>query len=258
MKRDLTQILTLLLTIGALFALTGWQITGETAATRLLGRLGVAMIEIDRWLPAHQEDLDLAARDRGDGVILVRDLPVEVTLPAAQVVGADQRYLRAAIAEQMGLQLYDNGNEAFRKSDGSAAKLSVTEPARWTVSLLSPRMHSLWTAVIALTFLLLLAAAASVMTTGETPVHAIATGAVVGVALAFGFWLLTQAMGSLTGSAADREIVLIMRDGAWTGVRDCGAVAFAAGVLGFLLRMARNQGRSPYVPAPTRSNSPFS
>src|SRR6202008_3160436 len=53
-----------LLTIVFLFSLTGFQVTSEPAATRLLGRIGASLIEIDRWFPAHQEELQLRAEDR--------------------------------------------------------------------------------------------------------------------------------------------------------------------------------------------------
>jgi hypothetical protein len=244
--KNLATLLTTILTAVTLFALTGWQVTGETASTRLLGRLGASIIEIDRWLPAHQEDIRLLARDReAGGVILVRDLPIEVPLPAALVIDAEEATLRALIVREMGSQLYENGNGAFRDSEGDAASLGIDEPVRWTVTLLSSGMHGFWLAVTALTLLLTVAAAFAVLSTGFNPVHSVALGALCGALASLAFWLLMKLVEPAIGSAADREIVLILKDGAWMGVRNCGGVAFAAGVLAFLLTMGRG-------PAPTR------
>ncbi len=257
--KSLSTLLTTLLTIAALFALTGWQVTSETAATRLLGRLASAMIEIDRWLPAHEEDLQLLARDRTDGVILVRDLPIEVTLPSAVVLEAQPGVIEALIRQEMGRQLYEDGNSAFKDNDGNTASLGINEPVRWTVMMLGSGMHGFWTAALILTLLLALAAAASVMTTGETPVHAIATGAVIGAIASLGFYLLMHLVGSMASSAVDKETVMIIKDGAWIGVRNCGGVALASGVLAFLLGMGRGQRSRPrYAPATSRTDSPFS
>jgi hypothetical protein len=209
------------------------------------------MVELDRWLPNHVDDLKLQARDKDDGIVEVRDLPITVQLPAAAVVNADEPTLRTMIVNEMGRQLYDNGTSAFRENDGSTASLGVTEPVRWAVTLLNSSMHRVWLAVMALTLLLALAAAASVMTTGHPPVNAIAIGAILGGILCVAFWGLTQFIEGSAGSAADREIVLILRDGGIMGLRNCGGVAFAGVVLAVLLNFSRSrESRGGYHPEP--------
>lgn len=254
--RSLYALLTTLLTIVALFALTGWQVTSETASSRLLGRLGASIVELDRWLPAHQEDLELLARDRPEGVVEIRDLPIAVVLPSSTVFQAEPEVLKALITREMGRQLYANGTGAFRESDGAQASLSVTEPVRWTVTLLGSGMHNIWLAILALSCLLLLGAAGALMSTGHTPVHAIAMGALIGAIGSLLFWGLMQFIGPSMDSAVDRETALILKDGAWLGVRNSGGVAFASGVLAFLLSIGRGHG-SQYTPAPSRPSPPF-
>ncbi len=241
--KNLATMLTTVLTVVALFALTGWQVTGEMASTRLLGRLGASIIEIDRWLPAHEEDIKLVARDgESGGVMLVRDIPIEVRLPSALVIEADQSTLRTLITREMGRKLYEDGTGAFRDDEGETASLGINEPVRWTVTLLGSGMHGFWLAAMALTLLLVLAAAAAAMSTGGNPVHSIALGALIGAVASLAFWGLMSLADSAVSSAADREIVLILRDGAWMGVRNCGGVAFASGILAFLMSMGRGQG----------------
>jgi hypothetical protein len=240
--KSIASLLTTILTVAALFALTGWQVTSETASTRLLGRLGAALVEIDRWLPAHQEDIQLLARDRTDGAVLIRDLPIQVTLPAVVVVDADEAELRTMITEEMGRQLYEDGNSAFRDNEGDEASLAINEPVRWTVTLLGSGMHGFWLAAMVLTLLLALAAAASVMTTGEMPMNSIAIGAVIGIIACFGFWVLMQFADGFASSPADREIILILEDGAKLGMRSCGGVAIPAAVLALLMSFAQSRG----------------
>jgi hypothetical protein len=258
--RSIASLLTTLLTIVALFALTGWQVTSETASTRLLGRLGASMVEIDRWLPAHIDDIKLVARDRDDGTVQVRDLPMNVTLPSVVVVDAEEPQLRTLITAEMGRQLYHDGNSAFRDNEGDKASLGINEPVRWTVTLLGRGMHGFWLAVMALTLLLTLAAAASMMTTGALPANSVAIGALIGGFLALGFWALLHVVEGMASSAADREIILILQDGAWIGVRDCGGVAIAAGVLALLLSFthSRQQPRSHYSSIPPAPDTNWS
>jgi len=159
----------------------------------------------------------------------------------------------------MGRKLYEDGNSAFRDNEGGAASLGINEPVRWTVAFLGSRMHGFWLAALALTLLLALAASAAVLTTGQHPVNAIAIGGVIGFIASGAFWGLTHLMSSMAGSAADQEIVLILRDGAVMGLRNCGGVCFASGVLALLLAMGhRRDASSQYSPAPTRTDAPYS
>src|SRR3990170_9002882 len=168
MRGGAANFLAVLTTAVALFALAGYQVTGETAATRLLGRLGAALIEIDRWLPAHREDIDLLARDRPEGSVRLADLPIEVTLPASAVIDAEAAALRERIVAAMGEALYRDGRDAFVGEDGDA-NLAVDEPVRWTASLLSRGAHGFWQAALALSLLALVAVVASFLMGGRPP-----------------------------------------------------------------------------------------
>src|SRR5262245_66139749 len=121
------------MTVVVLFALTGYQVTGETAAPRLLGRLSAVMIELERWLPAHHHDLQVLANDKPQATLRIEELPIEVGLPAGLVMNADYGELEQLLVAGMADSLYRNGDGAFRTESGS---LSVTEPVRWTVTLL--------------------------------------------------------------------------------------------------------------------------
>ena len=72
-----------LFTIVFLFSLTGFQITSQTAATRLLGRIGASLIEVDRWLPMHQEELQLRADDRPTGAVPLSNVPIDAEIPSS-------------------------------------------------------------------------------------------------------------------------------------------------------------------------------
>jgi hypothetical protein len=141
----------------------------------------------------------------------------------------------------MGQVLYDRGNGAFVENDGSEASIGVAESVRWAVTLLGPGMHGFWLAVLALTTLLLLAAAAAVMSTGQMPLQAMAIGALAGVGLSLAVWALMKPLSESAGGAVDKEVFLILRDGAWLGVRNCAAVAFAAGVVAFVANLGHGQ-----------------
>ena len=101
--------------------------------------------------------------------------------------------------------------------------------------------------------------AASVMSTGHPPVNAIAIGAVIGGLLSAGFLGLMLVAEGSASSAADREIILILRDGALMGLRNCGGVAFASGVLAVLLSFAHaREARSSYNPPPPSPHTNWS
>jgi hypothetical protein len=259
MRGSSARLATAILTFLALFALTGWQVTGETAASRFLGRIGAAIIELDRWVPAHAEDVRLLARDKNDGLLQLRDVPIDITLPAAAIAASDDQSLRSLIRNEMGRVLYDRGNSAFIDSEGAEASIGVTESVRWAVSLLGRGMHGFWLAALVLTTLLLLAAGAAVLSTGQMPLQAMAIGALTGVGLSLAVWVLMKPLSESAGGAVDKEIFLILRDGAWLGVRNSAAVAFAAGVVAFVAGLGRGQSpRERYSAGETQSRSIFS
>jgi hypothetical protein len=237
--------------------LAGYQVTSETAATRLLGRLGAALIELERWLPAHAEDLDLLARDRPDATVHVNDLPLSVVLPSSQVVDADQEELRQLMTRAMGRTLYDRGTGAFQDEQGAPRSLSIGEPVRWTVELLSSGAHRFWQAALLITALVLLVPAAGVMLAGRTPLTPIAIGAGLAAAASAAAWAIAGTAGGFFDSPVDKETMLILRDGAWIGLRNSLAVtAIAASLLVVISMVTRQRVEERTWPAPVEAESP--
>lgn len=253
MRSGLLSLLVAAATAAALFALAGYQVTGETAAVRLLGRLAAALVEVDRWLPAHREDIDLLARGEPDRTVVLNDLPVPVALPAADVIDADETALRDRIVGSMGEALYRDGSGAFRAEAGGA-RLSVAEPTRWTATLLSRGAHAFWLAALVLTLLTALALAAVFLQGGRSPLLPLTAGAVFAAACSLAVWLLAQAAEPSLAAPVDREVALILRDGAWLGLRNAAAVAAAGLAVRALLAISRpGEGGAPLPEAETRS-----
>jgi hypothetical protein len=230
----------------ALFALAGYQVTSETAATRLLGRLAAAVVQIDRWLPAHQEDLDLLARDKPQSNVEFADLPLAISLPATQIVGAEPAVLREVIVRNAGLALYHDGSDVLRTPDGEAS-LGIDEPVRWTATLLGEGAHGFWRLVLPVALLIALGLCAAVFFAGRQPLIPVTVGAVIALLASLGAWTLAQAGSNAVNSAVDQEIMLIVRDGAWIGVRNALAAAAASGSLLFLTRLLAGDTRPERV-----------
>lgn len=232
---------TALLTIAALLCLTGYQVTGETAGTRLLSRLAAALAELDRWLPAHHEDLALLARDRPQSHVPLHDFPIAVSLPASEVAGADLSQLRSRILDRLGEVLYRQGMGAFRDDAGHSPSLDIVEPVRWSVTLLQQDANRVWLAALPVATLLLVAAVAVVLSNGASPLPALAAGAGAAALVFAAGWGAAQLVGSVLASPVDREIMLIARDGAWIGLRNSLAVLLATG--SFMLLRATLAGQ---------------
>jgi hypothetical protein len=243
MRTSPAGLLAALMTMVVLFALAGYQVTSETAATRLLSRLGAALMEIDRWLPQHQDDIDLMARDKPEGRVIVADVPVALNLASAEVlaVSGDTQALRTLLVDHLGKTLYADGVGAFRDDGGGQRSLAVTEPVRWTVTMLAADKHGFWQAAVVFCFLLLLALSAAVLMAGGSPLPPLAIGAGVGGGIALGVWLLSVAGRLVIEGPVEQEILLIIRDGAMIGVRNALAVTVAAG--GFHLLLSGQRGR---------------
>ena len=233
----------------ALFALAGYQVTSETAATRLLGRLAAVIVELDRWLPAHAADLRLEAADATTDTVRPAGFPVSITLPAADVTAADDAALRRLIVDASGAALNGDGLAAFRDAEGRGGSLGLDEPVRWTVALLDDGAHSFWRAALLLALVALLGATAAVLMNGRSPVVPFVFGAAAALAASFAVWLLSLGANEAFTSAVDREIALIVRDGAWIGLRNGLAVAGAALALR-LLATRRNDPLRAASPAP--------
>jgi hypothetical protein len=245
-------VLTVVMTAVVLFTLTGYQVTSETAATRLLGRLGAALIEIDRWLPEHREDIVLLARDRPDASVRPNDLPIDVVLSSAEVLSAeDDAALRRLMLRVMGETLYGQGPGAFRGPEGEPRSLGIDEPLRWSVMLLESSAHGFWRAVLPIGLLLWLAPVAGVLLAGRLPFRQIALGAGVAAAASLAWWALMEATSGLFSGAVDRETILILRDGAWLGLRNSIAVGVAAvGIVALIGIMGRPRLEArPWQPA---------
>ena len=223
-------------TLAALLALTGFQATSETAATRLLGRLFGALIEIDRWLPVHQDDLQAVAADATRDQISLPDFALPVGVSREAVAAWDYEALRSEILADAGLQLYRDGRDAFGAEGAVAGDLALDEPARWAIDLLGEGMHGFWTAALVVTAGvsgLLLALAA--ISTGRAGRRSLLSPIIVGAGVfVVGTLIARVVLGMLGGSASspvDEEVARLAEDAAWIGTRAGFATALLALVL---------------------------
>jgi hypothetical protein len=235
-------LITALLTVVVLFTLAGYQVTTVTAGVRLEGRLGAALIELDRWLPAHREDLNLLSRDRPTAPLVLPDVPIEVSIPADQIANASDAALEAEIRRAMGEVLYQQGSGAVHDEQGKT-HLSVTDPVRWAINLTGEGAHSFWRTVLLITTVLLLAVCAGQLYGRHSPLPGLAVGGGVAAGGALIVWLAAHALNSALDSAVDKEIALVLRDGAWLGLRNgLAVVAIALSALYLLGVVARRDG----------------
>lgn len=223
-----------------LAALTGAQATGGTAGPRLLGRLAGALMEVERWVPAHREDLQAAARDRTRGAVEVEGLPLGVTIPAGIAIGGDATAVGDAIAAAAGRQLYDRGRAAFVDDQDGSGDISVTEPVRWAITLLQRDGHLIWVAglVMGLVVSAVLALYVAASTAGllNAP-RLVSFGAFAFLLAGGGFWGLCRLAADSASAPVDSELIRILGDCAWMGVRNATAVSAASVALLLLLRL---------------------
>jgi hypothetical protein len=226
-----SNILVAFLTLVTLFALTGYQVTSEAAAVRLLGRLGASLIELDRWLPAHREDIELLAGDRPDQPLVLDELPIEVAIPPEAVLDAPDSMLRATIAEAMGRRLYEDGYLAIEAESG-ADNLNLTEPLRWSIDALERSAHTFWTIVVIIAALALAAVCAGHLWLRQSPLPGLVAGSAIAAVFAIAAWLVTGGIASSVSGSLNQEIAEVVRDGVWVGVRNTlGATAIGLGGL---------------------------
>ena len=231
MGSNTSNVLVAFLTIVTLVALTGYQVTSETSAVRLLGRLGGALIEVDRWLPAHRDDLELLARDRPDQPLVLADLPMEVAIPASAALNAPAPVLEATITEAMGHKLYDEGYTAIQDEQGES-HLGITEPLRWAIDGLDSSAHGFWRLAVVVTGLALLAISLAHFWTRQSPLPGLAVGSALATLGALIVWLAVQTLGASLNGAIDEEIARVATDGIWIGLRNSvAATAIALGGL---------------------------
>jgi hypothetical protein len=195
------------------------------------------LFELDRWVPQHREELEVLANDRGRGSVDVGGLPIAVSVPAGAVLAGDDGVLAGAIADTAGTRLYTEGRTAFAGEDGGGA-ISVTEPARWAVSLLGSDAHQFWQIALAASALALgLAVGVVVLTTTASIgglVRPLLFGSVAFVVACGLFWALALIAAQGVSSPVDGEIGRIVRDACWIGLRAglaSTAVALASGLL---------------------------
>ena len=253
--RSLRPTLTVVTTVILLFSLSGYQVTSETASGRLLGRLAAAVIELDRWLPAHAEDLRLLAAEARGGSVRPAGLPVPIALPVDAVAASDAKGLRAMIVEATGAALRRDGLAAFRDDAGAGGSLGVQEPVRWTVALLGDSAHAFWGAALLLSVVALVGFAAALLLEGRPLLGPLALGGGLAAAAAFAAWLLALAADQAFASAIDSEIALILRNGAWIGLRN-GLAVGGAGLALLLLLGSRRDREAANRPLPASTAPP--
>lgn len=233
MNNPLTSFVVALMTALLLFSFAGYQVTGETAGPRLLGRLAASLVELERWTPTHRDDIQLVARDRPNESVLIDDLPVDILVPSADVLalGDDDQGLSNLLQNAMGRRLYTEGRDVLQ-DDAGATHLSVSDPVRWAVTMLNADMHGTWRLALLGSVLLTVLFAGSFVLSKRSPLGPMAVGAGIAVIVAFFGWLIAGGIGSMFDSEVDKEIVLILRDGAWLALRN--SVAAAAALLALL------------------------
>jgi hypothetical protein len=246
----LTRIFAALMVAGALFALAGYQVTSEASGERLLGRLGASLVELDRWIPAHREDLNVHAKDRPGEVIVIGEMPLKwVVVPSDSVVDASDEELRDILTSGMGYALYQNGAAALSPEGEDVTRLSLIEPARWTVELLSQRANAFWLATLVVSLVLLLALSVALLLGRSSPFSAVTLGAGIAAGCSLAAWVLAFGAGFAFTSAIDKEIMLIVRDGASLGLRNAIGVGIIAAALQYLLRPFSAPRRQALRPA---------
>ena len=241
MQSNTSNILVAFLTIVTLISLTGYQVTSETSAVRLLGRLGSALVELDRWLPAHREDVELLARDRPNQPLTLTELPIDVVIPVDIALEAPQPVLKATITEAMGQRLYDNGYRAIQDERGET-HLGITEPLRWTIDGLDSSAHSFWRIALVITGGALLIVSVGLFWVRHSPLPGFAVGSGIAALLALGGWLVFTFFASSVSGALDEEIARVAIDGAWIGLRN----SFAATAIGVGAFYAYNSFVEPH------------
>jgi hypothetical protein len=234
-------------TLVLVFSLAGFLWSGPTAGPRLQGRLAAAAIEIDRWLPAHEEDIRANARERPRASIEVNDLPIAVSIDSLAAESQDIGKLKGALVAAMGQRLYDEGRSAYN----GGGSISVAEPSRWPMDLLRPGPHH------ALQYLTLLFLAVCILgatlsaigargAPGAAVLRPVAFGAGAALFLAIGLWVLFRGGALLTEPTITGESLLVLRDFAAIAIRIAFAVCLGAGAILVLMNLTSSQ---PDLPA---------
>ncbi len=219
MRSNTSNVLVAFLTILTLVCLSAYQITSETSSVRLLGRLGAALMELDRWLPAHRDDVELLARDRPNQPLALTDLPIEVAIPANTALQAPEPVLKATITEAMGHRLYEDGYGAIQDEQGES-HLAITEPLRWAVDMLDSSAHGFWRIGLVITGLALLALCVGHFWVRQSPLPGLTVGSAIAAVLAVVAWLVVSLLSSSVSGALDEELAQVARDGVWIGLRN--------------------------------------
>jgi hypothetical protein len=140
----------------------------------------------------------------------------------------------------MGDALYLQGNDAFRDNEGVRRAPGVNEATHWAVLLLSSGAHGFWRLALPSALLVLVALCAALIVLGRTPLAAVGAGAGFAAVASLAVWFLAGALNEASTAALDREIALILRDGAWIGVRN--ALAVASSALGLMILFRTIEG----------------
>ena len=233
-----------LFTIVFLFTLTGFQITSHTAATRLLGRLGASLIEVDRWLPMHREELQLRAEDRPSGTVPLSGVPIDAEIASSKVLGAQPDALRDRVVQAMGEALYTKGTDAFRTENG-AVELSVEEPVKWATQMLERDVHDYWLPPLAFSGIIIAGLCLDFIRMGRSPLSSILVGALMATFFAAAAWILATLANSVLDSGIDKEVMHVARDGAFMGLRNSVTVGAAATALMLVLKVTVQTPREP-------------
>lgn len=240
MRRERTLPATLLglATFFLVFSLAFFLWTGSTAGPRLQGRLAAIAIEIDRWLPAHRDDIEASARERPRVAIQVTDLPLDASVPASVVLDDQGSGLRAALVASMGETLYQRGRAAFH----GGGSIALTEPSRWLMDIVRPSVHHAWAFVVLLNIaLLILLGTLNAISTTATPLSAIlrpvAFGSGAALLTSIALWIAWRGGTLLVGPTITGESLLVLRDYAAISIRIGFGLCLGAGAILLLLNI---------------------
>ena len=148
-------------------------------------------------------------------------------MPSAAVLDGDNEQLRDVLRAAMGSRLYHEGGGVLQDEEGGT-HLPVTEPVRWTISLLGSSAHGFWRIASIAAGIATLGLLASLVMSRRSPLLPLLAGAAVAAVASLFVWLVAGGGASLFDGAVDKEIMLILRDGAWLGLRNALGVAVIA------------------------------
>ncbi len=118
------------------------NVTAPGPAQRALAHSVAILTEVDAFLDAHYETLQVQAQQGAGTTIVLADFPLPVNFSADEIAGADRQQFRALLLARSGALLHDEGVAAFR--EGRSNEIDSISPqgaVRAGLDLLRPTPH---------------------------------------------------------------------------------------------------------------------